>query len=111
MSSRIPVIKEKLARIKSILTAIMDNEGYVAGLQIRLAKVTNVVVENESKIWLRTRVGEPMLMELQVAVDYAYSVLEGGDSALQSFEAAMDEVEEKAAKIDEESRRRNMVVT
>ena len=111
MSSRIPAIKENLARIKSILTAIIGNEGYVAGLQIRLAKVTNVVVENESKIWLRTRVGEPMLMELQVAVDYANNVLEGGDSALKSFGAALDEVEEKAAKIDEESRRRSMVVT
>jgi hypothetical protein len=111
MSTRLPAIKEKLARIKSLLAAVKGNEGYAAGLQIRLAKVTNIVMENESKIWLRTRVGEPKLNEFQVAVDEAFKVLEGGDSALESFEVALKEVERKAAKIDEESRRRSMVVT
>ena len=111
MSTRIPAVKEKLAQIKSMLALVKGNEGYAAGLQIRLSKVTNVVTENESKIWLRTRVGEPMLKELQVAIDDAYKVLEGGGSALESFEVALKEVERKAAKIDEESRRRSMVVT
>jgi len=111
MSARIPTVKEKLAGIKTMLAAVKGNEGYAAGLQIRLGKVTNVVTENESKIWLRTRVGEPMLKELQAAVDDAYNVLEGSGSALESFEAALKEVERKAAKIDEESRRRSMVVT
>jgi hypothetical protein len=111
MSARIPAVKEKLAGIKTMLAAVKGNEGYAAGLQIRLGKVTNVLTENESKIWLRTRVGEPMLKELQAAVDDAYKVLEGSGSALESFEAALKEVERKAAKIDEESRRRSMVVT
>jgi hypothetical protein len=110
MSTRLPVVKEKLSGIKTMLTAMKDNEGYIASMQIRLAKVTNVVFENESKIWLRTRVGEPMLMELQVAVEEAYMLLEGGDSS-KSFETALGEVERKAARIDEESRRRSMVVT
>jgi len=52
-----------------------------------------------------------MLKELQAALDDAYKVLEGSGSALESFEAALKEVERKAAKIDEESRRRSMVVT
>jgi hypothetical protein len=111
MSARILEIKEKLTGIKSMLAAVKSNVGYAAGLQIRLSKVTNIVTENETKIWLRTRVGEPMLKELQVATDDAYKVLEGGDSALESFESALKEVERKAAKIDEESRRRSMVVT
>jgi hypothetical protein len=111
MSARIPAVKEKLAGIKAMLAAVKGNEGYAAGLQIRLGKVTNVVTENESKIWLRTRVGEPMLKEFQAAVDDAYKVLEGSGSALESFEVALKEVERKAAKIDEESRRRSMVVT
>ncbi|MCX6655227.1 MAG: hypothetical protein NTY03_08910 [Candidatus Bathyarchaeota archaeon] len=111
MSARIPEVKNKLAGIKSMLAAIKGNEGYAAGLQIRLGKVTNVIIENESKIWLRTRVGEPMLKDLQVAIDDAYKVLEGGGSALESFEVALKEVERKTTKIDEESRRRSMVVT
>ena len=111
MSASISAVKEKLAGIKTMLAAVKGNEGYAAGLQIRLGKVTNVLTENESKIWLRTRVGEPMLKELQAAVDDAYNVLEGSGSALESFEATLKEVERKAAKIDEESRRRGMVVT
>jgi hypothetical protein len=111
MSTRLPVVKEKLSGIKTMLAAMKDNEGHIAGMQIRLAKITNVILENESKIWLRTKVGEPMLMELQAAVEEAYKVLEGGDSALKSFETALGGVERKAARIDEESRRRSMVVT
>lgn len=111
MSARIPAVKEKLAGIKSLLAAAKGNEGYAAGLQIRLGKVMNIIMENESKIWLRTRVGEPMLKELQAAIDDAYNVLEVSGSALESFEAALKEVERKATKIDEESRRRSMVVT
>ena len=111
MSTRISQVKEKLAGIRSMLAAVKGKEGYAAGLQIRLGKVTNIVTENESKIWLRTRVGEPMLKELQDALDDAYKVLEGDGSALESFEAALKEVERKTAKIDEESRRRSMVVT
>ena len=111
MSTRLPVVKEKLSGIETMLAAMKDNEGYIAGIQIRLAKVTNVVFENESKIWLRTRVGEPMLTELQVAVEEAYKLLEARDPSLKSFETAFGEVERKAARIEEESRRRSMVVT
>jgi hypothetical protein len=50
-------------------------------------------------------------MELQAAVEKAYKVLKGGDPTLKAFEAALVEVERKAAKIDEESQRRSMVVT
>ena len=111
MSTRLPVVKEKLIGIKSLLAAINDFEGYAVRLQTRLDKVMNVITENESKIWLRTRIGEPMLKEFQDALDDASKVLEEGGSASESFEAALREVERKAAKIDEESRRRSMVVT
>ncbi len=111
MSTRLPAVKEKLIRIKSMLVAVKGNERHAADLQIRLDKITNILTENESKIWLRTRVGEPMLKELQDAVDNAFKALEGGDSAYESYEVALREIEKKVAKIDEESRRRSMVVT
>ena len=111
MSTRLLAVKEKLIRIKSLLIEANGNEGYVAGLLIRIDKVHNLLTENESKIWLKTRVGEPMLKELQDAVDDGFKLLEGGKSVLESFETALKKVEEKAAKIDEESRRRSMVVT
>jgi hypothetical protein len=111
MSTRILSLKEKLTSINSILIKTKFNEGKTASLQIRLSKITNVLLENESKIWLRTRVGEPMLKEFQEAVDTVFKVLEEGDSSPESFEAALREVERNATKIDEESQRRNMVVT
>lgn len=111
MNTKLSTVREKLILIKSVLAADKDDEGYAAGLQIRLDKVINVLTENESKIWLRTRVGEPMLTELQDTVDDAYKVLKGGESASERFKAAFNEVERKASKIDEESRRRSMVVT
>jgi len=111
LSTRLPAVKEKLAKIKSLLAEIKGNEGYTTGLQIRLAKVTNIVTENESTIWLKTRIGEPMLKELQDALDDAIKSVEGEGSALKSFEEKLKEVERKAARIDEESRRRSMVVT
>lgn len=69
----------------------------------------NIVVESEGKIWLRTKVGKPMLMELGEVVEKVYGAL--GSEITGEFEAALGEVEEKAGRIDEESRRRGMVVT
>ena len=99
------MIKEKLANIRSKL-----NLDSASGYRFRLDKISNIVVENESKIWLRTRISEPMLKELQDSIDQAYKSLE--DEGVSSrFEASLREVEAKASRIDEESRRRDMVVT
>ncbi|MGD0803374.1 MAG: hypothetical protein ABSA11_04795 [Candidatus Bathyarchaeia archaeon] len=105
MSARLPVIKEKLASIRSKL-----NVDYTTGYRLRLDKVSNIVVENESKIWLRTRVGEPMLKELQDSIEKAYDILDG-EGVPVGFEMLLRDIEAKASKIDEESRRRDMVVT
>lgn len=111
MSTRLPAVKEKLTKIKSLLGVMKGNEGYANSLKIRVAKVTNIVTENESTIWLRTKIGEPMLKDLQEALDDAIRSLENEGSTLKSFEEKIKEVERKATRIDEESRRRNMVVT
>jgi hypothetical protein len=105
MSSRLLAVKERLTGIKSMLAAVKGREGYAAGLQLRLGRVTNIVIENESKVWMRRRVGEQILKDLQEALDAASKVLEGGESALERFEVALRDVERKVAKIEDESRR------
>src|SRR4030042_4201498 len=105
MSSRFPAVKERLTGIKSMLAAIKGREGYAAGLQLRLGRVTNVVLENESKVWMRRKVGEQIRKDLQDALDAAYKVLEGGEPALERFETALRDVERRATKIEDESRR------
>jgi hypothetical protein len=54
---------------------------------------------------MRRKVGEQILKDLQDALDAAYKVLEGGEPVLERFEAALRDVERKAAKIEDESRR------
>jgi hypothetical protein len=105
MSSRLPAVKERLTGIKSMLAAVKGREGYAAGLQLRLGRVTNIITENESKVWLRRRAAEQLLKDLQDSLDAAFKVLEGGESALERFEAALREVERRATKIEDESRR------
>ena len=105
MSARLPAIKERLASIRSKL-----NFDSATGYQLRLDKVLNIVVENESKIWLRSRVGEPMLKELQDSLEKENDILKVGVIPT-GFEIFLREIEAKASKIDEESRRRDMVVT
>lgn len=105
MSSRLSAVKDRLTGIKSMLAAIRGREGYAAGLQLRLGGVTSIVLENESKVWMRRRVGEQILKDLQDALDAAFRVLEGGEPALEKFETALRDVERIAAKIEDESRR------
>ena len=105
MSARLPVIKERLVSIRSKL-----NSDSVTSYRLRLDKVLNIIVENESKIWLRTRVGEPMLTELQDSLEKENNILES-EVISEGFEIFLREIEAKALKIDEESRRRDMVVT
>jgi hypothetical protein len=104
MSSRLPAVKERLTGIKSMLAAVEEREGYAAGLQLRLGRVTNILLENESKVWMRRRVGEQILKDFQDALDVASKVLEGGEPALERFETALRDVERRVAKIEDESR-------
>ena len=104
MSARIPVIKERLSSIRAKLDTYSS-----AGYRLRLDKVSNIIVENESKIWLRTKIGEPLLKELQDSLEKASDNLCEGAST--NFEILLKDIEVKASKIDEESRRRDMVVT
>ncbi len=104
MIAELQAIKEELSSIRSRLAS-----GAAIDSLHRVDRVMNIVVESEGKIWLRTKVGKPMLVDLQAAVDKAYRAM--GDGVDEGFEAALREVEEKAGRIDAESQRRGMVVT
>jgi hypothetical protein len=69
-----------------------------------------VVGQNLNKIWLRTKVGKPMAESMQEAAEDALRKLEAGAGQVE-VRAVVDAVEAKAKEIDEESRRRSMVVT
>ena len=109
MSLPMTLVKEKLKLIVSQLEKIEDNKAKnSAG---RLRKLLNIVEENESKIWLRTKVGQPMVSSVNDSVDSLLRVLEREVSSRDEIDGALLKVEELIGKLDEESRRRGMVVT
>ena len=73
----------------------------------KLRTINKLVVQNQNKIWLRTRSGKPMAEKIDKA---ATDVLKRFEKDLEIAET-LDELESVAKEIDEESQRRSMVVT
>ncbi len=79
-------------------------------LMPRLESVRRVLIRNEKKIWLRTKKGRGMIADVsEAAVRLKKSLASSGE--LDAVEAALSDVEALARAIEEESRKRNMVVT
>lgn len=91
---------------------IMKNRSVVKdspGLLSRVESVRSVLIRNEKKIWLRTKKGRGMLAEVSSAADRLKEAFASGDISV--VEGALVEVEALVNAIEEESRRRSMVVT
>ncbi len=76
----------------------------------RLESVRSVLIRNEKKIWLRTKKGRGMLADVSEAAERLRGVL-ASSGERDTVDAALGDVETLARAIDEESRKRNMVVT
>jgi hypothetical protein len=86
------------------------SEGEMQDYTMRLQICKNALIQNQRKIWIRTRLGKGMLEKMGSAAETLIDVLKTcTDSA--GIEAALIEVEAQAKEIEEESRRRDMVVT
>jgi hypothetical protein len=79
-------------------------------LLTRLQFAWNTLVQNERKIWLRTKAGKEMLGGFGDAAEKLLEVVKS-DSGLGMIGTALADVELHAKRIDEETRRREMVVT
>lgn len=108
MSTHMISSKENLEKIINHIETNEDLSGQKV-LRTRLKKVNMTVIQNQNKIWLRTKKGKPLAEALQDATKNTLDLIEKGspDTILTSVE----EIETQALKITEESRRRNMVVT
>ena len=76
----------------------------------RLESVRSVLIRNEKKIWLRTKKGRGMLADVSEAAESLKKSL-ASSGELGAVDAALGDVEALARAIEEESRKRNMVVT
>jgi len=86
------------------------NEEEVRGLVARILSAREALIQNEKKIWLKTKKGREMLGEFDTASKKLLHVLESG-SALEKLRVVVVEVEDQAERLNEEIRKRSMVVT
>ncbi len=112
MSETINTVKDALSRVIEALreSAVEEASEGERELLTRLQSAQNSLVRNERKIWLRTRAGKEMLTEFEAASEKLKLAVESG-SGLDEVEEALAGVEAQAKRIEEETRRRSMVVT
>jgi hypothetical protein len=103
-------MSQPMKSAKETLDAIVVHGGLPEEQAERVKRASKIVAQNLSKIWLRTKAGNPMAESmLDVAMEALTKLQNGGGQ--EEVKAAVDAVEAKAKEIEEESRRRSMVVT
>jgi ribosomal protein L12E/L44/L45/RPP1/RPP2 len=110
MSEPLAPTLKALEEIQKQVSSLKLKEDEARGVSTRLQKVTNTVEENKTKIWLRTRAGKEMVEAIQRAAEELLGVLGSGSGKDEAL-TALVALEAQAARVDEESRRRSMVVT
>jgi hypothetical protein len=106
---------ESLESAKSTLERVMEtlrdsqvaSEKEMRDLMTRLQAARNALVQNERKIWLRTKAGKEVLSDYGEASLKLLGAVESGSG----LEEALTEVEAHAKRISDEIRKRSMVVT
>jgi hypothetical protein len=76
----------------------------------RIQRAENVLIQNQKKIWLKTKKGREALTKLGVAVEKLRESIDS-DRGIDETEAALKALELQAKNIEDEIRRRSMVVT
>ena len=92
------------------LLKVQDDGADSQRLVSRLESVRSVLIRNEKKIWLMTKKGQGMLADVSEAAERLLKSL-SSSGELDAVDAALGDVETLARAIEEESRKRNMVVT
>ncbi len=100
--------KSTLDRVMEALRSSSSaSESELRDLLTRLQAARNTLVQNERKIWLRTKAGKEMLSDYGEASLKLLGAVESGSG----LEEALTEVEAQAKRISDEIRKRSMVVT
>ncbi len=118
---------ENLNNAKSVLDEVLNTlkETYAGriprdemrDLMTRVQFARNTLIQNEKKIWLRTKVGREIIGDFGAASGKLLDVLKGSqksdgiESNIMKADAALRDVESQAKRLNEETRRRSMVVT
>ena len=112
MSEQVNTIKNVVEDVLEVVNELRDDlpGNQLNDLRTRLQFVRNTVIENEKKIWLRTKKGKELIMELSGRSERLLESIKEKQVS-ENFENILQEMEEKAKEIVEEIRKRSMVVT
>ena len=97
-----------LEQIKKVVAGIEESEKQK--LLTRLESMRSALIRNEKKIWLRTKKGRDMILELNEATGRIIAALDMPIN-LSGLDDAINEAETYTRALDEETRKRSMVVT
>jgi hypothetical protein len=113
-------MKNNLEELKSTFKVILETlktsqaeGGPSKGQEVflsRIQSVENVLIQNRKKIWLKTKKGREALTKLGVVAERLREIIESA-GGMDETEAALKELELQAKNIEDEIRRRSMVVT
>jgi len=100
--------------LQSVIEAAQGLEGVTEekrrSLLARAQSAYNIVVQNEKKIWLKTSLGKAIVNDLNSSLVTLLKVVEKFKDSVE-LETVVAGVEAQTRRIEEESRRRSMVVT
>jgi hypothetical protein len=113
-------MKDSMDELKSTFKATMETlktsqaEGApskrLEGFLSRIRRAESVLIQNQKKIWLKTKKGREALTNLCVAAERLMEIIESA-GGVDETEAALKALELQAKNIEDEIRRRSMVVT
>lgn len=119
LSEDLKLSKEGLLKALLALRSISANSfpaTEIRDIDVRLQMANNILIQNEKKIWLRSKDGREILNEVRYIVDKLLSEMmklqKSPEIELWSiFKQDLEKLENFLMKIEEESSRRSMVVT
>lgn len=111
------VLEEVLDTVKASFASMVP-EDKMRDLMTRIQFARNSLIQNEKKIWLRTKVGREILGDFGASSEKLLDVVNRlqkadkiGPDLLVEVDVALRKVESHAKRLNEETRRRSMVVT
>jgi hypothetical protein len=109
MTATISNVKTSIEKSLELLNK-EDTESKNQDYKLRLDDVRRIIIRNEKKIWLRTKKGKEMISDLD-KVSRKLQMTLSTQNEYHTIEDMIHDLEGLMKAIEEESRKRNMVVT
>ncbi|MGQ9680561.1 MAG: hypothetical protein ACUVV4_07345 [Candidatus Bathyarchaeia archaeon] len=108
-------IQKVLENLRGVSTSMIPRDD-IRNVDVRIQMMNNILIQNEKKIWLRSKDGREILTEIKSSVDKLIDdamVLQKSPERdrWSNFIRTLERLESVLRKLEEESQKRSMVVT